>query len=186
MGLKFFLIIISIIILSSCSGKKEEQATIIQEDDIELQMIDAYQKGKKALDEGDSIFAAKMFNEAELLYPQSEWASRSSLMAAYSYYSDSYYPDAIFELERFIKRYPLSKNQDYAYFLLALCYYETIEDEKRDMGPLVKAKNEFSFIVKEYPNSDFSYDAQYKLDLIQDLLSSKEMYLGRHYMKKEK
>jgi outer membrane protein assembly factor BamD len=82
--------------------------------------------------------------------------------------------------------YPKDKNMIYAHYLIAMCYYETIEDEKRDVGPLLKAKDKFSFIVKEYPNSDFSYDAQFKLDLIQDLLASKEMYLGRHYIKKKK
>ena len=139
MSFKKLLLLLSIIFLSSCGGK-EEQVNIIEEKDVELQMIESYQKGKKALSEGDVLLAAKMFNEAELLYPQSKWAPRSSLMAAYSYYSQSYYDDAIFELERFIKIYPTSPNQDYAHFVLALCHYETIVDAKKDLQPLIKAK----------------------------------------------
>ena len=186
MGLNYLLILLSIIILSSCSGKKEQEVSIIQEDDIELQMIDAYQKGKDALEKGDVIFAAKMFNEAELLYPQSEWASKSSLMAAYSYYSQSYYPDAIFELERFIKLYPLSPNQDYAHFLLALCYYETIVDEKKDLEPLMKAQKYFKYIIENFPESDFALDAKFKIDLVLDILAAKEIFIGKHYLKDKK
>ena len=175
----------SFIILSSCSGKKE-QISIIQENDIELQMIEAYNKGKKALAENDVLYAAKMFNEAELLYPQSEWAPRSSLMAAYSYYSQAYYHDAIFELERYIKIYPVSPNQDYANFLLAMCYYESIIDEKKDLEPLVEAKKRFELIIEQFPDSDFAIDSRFKINLVLDILAAKEMYIGKHYLKDKK
>ena len=93
-------------------------------------MIDAYKEGYEELEKGDIIYAAKKFNEAELLFPQSDWAPKSLLMAAYSYYSQDYFADSIAELERFIKTYPQSNRLDYAYFLLATCYYEKIIDEK--------------------------------------------------------
>ena len=125
MSFKKFLLLTSIIILSSCAGK-EDRVSVIQEQDVELQMIEAYAKGKKALDEGDVLYAAKMFMEAELLFPQSDWAPKSSLMAAYSYYSQSYYSDAIFELKRYLKIYPTHPRQDYANYLLALCYLSLI------------------------------------------------------------
>ena len=125
------LVIILIIFLNSCS-KKEEKITIIQEKEIQLQMIDAYKEGVEALEKGDVLFAAKKFNEAEILFPQSVWASKSILMAAYSYYTQDYYYDAISELERFIKNYPKDKRLNYAHFLLAMCYYEQIIDEKKD------------------------------------------------------
>mgnify|MGYP001362979171 FL=1 len=182
---KKFIIFTFIIILSSCGGGKEK-VSIIEEEDIDLQMVDAFRKGYEALQDGDVLFAAKKFNEAELLYPQSIWAPKSSLMAAYSYYSQDYYFDAIIELKRFIKTYPNDKNISYAHFLLGMCFYENIIDEKKDLEPLVKAKDKFNFIVKTYPDTDFALDAKFKLDLIKDLMAAKEMYIGRYYIKKEK
>ena len=179
------LFILLIIFASSCS-KKAEKISIIKEKEINLQMIDAYKEGIKAFEEGDVLFAAKKFNEAEILFPQSVWAPRSVLMAAYSYYSQNYYYDAISELERFIKKYPKHERSNYAHFLLAICYYEQIVDEKKDLGPLLNAEKEFKFVIKNYPDSDFALDSKYKLDLIKDVLASKEVFLGRYYMKKEK
>jgi len=179
------LVIILLIFLNSCS-KKEEKISMIQEKELRLQMIDAYQEGVKALEEGDVLFAAKKFNEAEILFPQSEWAPKSILMAAYSYYVQDYYYDAISELDRFIKNYPKNKRLNYAHFLLAMCYYEQIVDEKKDLGPLLNAQKEFKFVIKNYPNSDFALDSKFKLDFINDVLASKEIYLGRYYIKKEK
>ena len=184
MSLKRLLLILCIITLSSCG--KEDQVSIITEQDVELQMIEAYEKGKKALDEGDVLYAAKMFMDAELLYPQSDWAPKSALMAGYAYYSQQYYSDAIFELERYLKVYPTSPSQDYAHYLLALCYYETIVDEKKDLEPLSKAKKQFEFIIKEYPDSDFALDSKFKIDLVLDILAAKELYIGKHYLKEQK
>ena len=180
-----FLLIVVFIFLNSCS-REEKKISIIEEKEINLQMVDAYKEGVKALEEGDVIFAAKKFNEAEILFPQSEWAPRAVLMAAYSYYSQSYYGDTIYELERFIKTYPNDKRLSYAHYLLAICYYEEVVDEKKDLGPLVKAQNQFRFIIQNYPDSDFALDSKFKLDLINDVLASKEVYLGRYYIKKEK
>ena len=182
---KKIIILTFIIILSSCGGGKEK-VSIIEEEDIDLQMVDAFRKGYEALQDGDVLFAAKKFNEAELLYPQSIWAPKSSLMAAYSYYSQDYYFDAIIELKRFIKTYPNDKNISYAHFLLGMCFYENIIDEKKDLEPLVKAKDKFNFIIKTYPDTDFALDAKFKLELIKDLMAAKEMYIGRYYIKKEK
>ena len=173
------------LLLISCSGNKDK-VSIIKEKDIELQMIDSYKEGMKAFNDGDVLYAAQKFNEAELLYPQSDWAPRSALMAAYSYYAQDYYGDAIYELNRFLKTYPYDPKVDYAHFLLAMCYYEKIVDEKKDLGPLTEARKKFIFIIEKYPNTDFALDAQFKLDLIYDVLASKEMYIGKHYVKKEK
>ncbi len=178
------LIILFFLGLLSCSGEKKKIDII--EEDIELQMIASYEEGLNALEEGDVIFAAKKFNEAELVYPQSDWAPKSALMSAYSYYTQDYFGDAIFELERFIKTYPKDKRLSYAYFLLGMCHFEKIVDEKKDLGPILKAQEIFIYVVKTYPDTDFALDAQFKLDLIKDILASKEMYIGKHYLKKKK
>jgi len=181
---KIFLVLV-LTILASCSSDKKK-ISIIEEEDLELQMIDAYKDGYEELEKGDVIYAARKFNEAELLYPQSEWASKSVLLAAYAFYSQNYYDRSIGELQRFIKKYPNHKNMDYAYFLLAMCYYENIVDEKKDLEPLLLSKQKFEFILKNYPDTDFAQDAKFKINLIQDVLASKEMYIGKYYLRKEK
>ena len=181
--IKILLIILSILLIS-CS--KEEKISVIEEEDIETQMLEAFREGYEELDKGDVLYAAKKFNEAELLYPQSIWAPKAVLMAAYSWYSQSYYGEAIFEIERYLKTYPNDKNIDYAHFLLAMCYYETVVDEKRDLEPLLKAKKQFEFILNNFPSTDFAMDSKFKLDLIYDKLADKEMYIADHYLKKGK
>jgi len=183
--MKKICLLLLIILLFSCSNK-EDNKIIIKEKDLELQMIDSYKQGVEALDKGDGITAAKNFNEAELLFPQSEWAPKSALMAAYSYYSINNYDDAINEIELYIKKYPKDERVGYANFLLAMCYYQSIVDEKKDIDPLIKARTQFIYVVKNYPNTDFALDAKFKLDLIKEILASKEMYLGSYYIQKKK
>ena len=182
--INYLIRIIIILLFISCS--KQEKISVVQEKNIETQMIEAFKEGYEELENGDVLFAAKKFNEAELLYPQSNWAPKAALMAAYSYYSQDYYYDAEYELKRFLKVYPNQQNIPYAHYLLGMVYYEKIVDEKKDLEPLLMAEKKFKFIEKNYPNSDFALDASYKLDLIQDYLASKEMYIGIHYLKKKK
>ena len=179
------IILILFIFIIACN-KDSKDISVITEQNIEKQMIDAYNEGLKALEGGDSLFAAKKFNEAELLFPQSIWAQRSAIMAGYSYYAQDYFGDAIYSFEQFIKTYPKSDNIIYAEYLIAICYYEKIVDEKKDLEPLMEAKKRFELIQKKYPNSDFALDAEFKINLIEDVLSSKEMYIAKHYIKKEK
>ena len=182
---KFFLFIALFAILISCS-KEEIKESIIKEKSLDLQVLEAYQEGVKSLETGDVLYAAKKFNEAETLFPQSEWAPKSALMAAYAYYTQDYYSDTIAELERFIRVYPLSKNLDYVYYLLGISYYEQIVDEKKDLQSIIKAKEYFKIVSKNYPNTNYSLDAEYKIDLVNDILASKEMYIGRYYFDKKK
>ncbi len=181
----FFLIIILFIALTSCS-KEEIKKSIIKEKSLDLQVLEAYTEGMSSLEGGDVLYAAKKFNEAETLFPQSEWAPKSALMAAYSYYTQDYYTDTIAELERFIRVYPLSKNLDYVYYLLGVSYYEQIVDEKKDLQSIIKAKEYFEIVTQNYPNTNYSMDAEYKIDLVNDTLASKEMYIGRYYFEKKK
>ena len=180
----FSVIILITLLLYSCS--KKEKITILQEKDLIDQMTELYEEAYQEFLDGDALYSAKKFNEAELIFPQSEWAPVAALMSAYVYYSDDYYTDAIYELERYLKVYPNHKDKVYAHFLLGMCYYETIIDEKRDLNPLLKSKKEFEFIIKEYPTTDFAADAKFKIDLINDRLAGKEMYIGRHYLKSQK
>ena len=182
--LTLFLLVFSII-LTSCAKEKSSVETI-QDKEIDLQMIDAYQEGIKALEEQDGLTAAKKFSEAELLFPQSKWAPRASLMAAYSYYSNEYYSDTLYELERFLKTYPNHPRTDYAYYLLAITYYDKIVDETKDLDSIKKSKKYFEFLINNYPNTDYAIDSKFKLELINEVLASKEMYLARYYFDKEK
>ena len=179
------IILSAILMLTSCSNNDKE-ISLIKEINQEDEMIQAYNDGVKALEKNDTFFAAKKFLEAELLYPQSEWASKSSLMASYAYYIEGNYFEVIYNLERFLKTYPKNKRLDYVHYLMGLSYYENIEGEKKDLKPLMEAKKKFSFVIDNYPNTDFAFDSKFKIGLINDILASKEMYLGRHYIKKEK
>ena len=185
MKIFFQILLISLtIFLASCS--KEKKISVINENDINLQMISLYEEGYEELLNGDILYAANKFNDAESIFPQSEWAPMASLMAAYAYYSQDYYFEAIDQIESYMKKYPNHINMDYAHFILAMCYYENIVDEKRDLQPLLKSKKEFELIITEYPNTDFALDAKFKLELIEDRLAGKEMFVARHYLKSKK
>ena len=181
----FLVFFIILIFFAGCSGE-EKNISLIKETNQDLEMLATYEEAYTALDEGDPYYAAKKFLEAELLFPQSDWAPRSALMAAYSFYLQNYYSEALSNLERYLKTYPNDKNTVYAHYLIGMCYYETIEGEKKDTAPLLNAKKKFNFILENYPNTDFALDSKFKLGLIEDILAAKEMYIGRHYLKKEK
>ena len=183
--LKLLLCLFMTLNLMSCS-EKEEKISLIKENNLEMQMIEAYNEGLKEFNKGDVFFAAKKFNEVELLYPQSIWAPRSTLMAAYVWYSQLYFNDAIYELERFLEKYKNHPNTDYAYYLLGVCHYNQIVDEKKDIGEILKAKTYFTLLIKEFPNTDYAEDAQFKLELIEEVLASKELYLANYYFDREK
>ena len=171
--------------LNSCT-KKDEKISIVEEKSLETQMIDAYNEGLEELEKNDVIYAARKFNEAELLYPQSVWAPRAALMAAYAYFSQLYYDDTIVELEKFLQKYKNHPRRDYAYYLLALSHYNLIIDETKDLEEILKAEKYFKIIIKNYPNTEFAIDSEFKLELIQEILASKEMYLARYYVDREK
>ncbi|MDC3065872.1 outer membrane protein assembly factor BamD [Candidatus Pelagibacter sp.] len=180
-----FFIFFTYLTISGC-GQKKVEVKPLEDTNIDSQMIKAYNEGLTALDNQDYMLAVKKFGEAEILYPQSIWAPRSALMTAYSYYVYERYFDTIFELERFLKTYPGHNRQNYAYYLLGLAYYEQIVDEKKDLEPIINSKKYFQIIINEYPSSEYAADAEFKLDLIKEILAAKEMYLGRYYIEKEK
>ena len=172
-------------ILVSCS-KNNIEKSVIKEKSLELQILEAYDMGKDALESGDVLYAAKKFNEVENLFPQSDWAPKSALMAAYSYYVQDYYGDSIAELERFIRVYPYYKDVSYAHYLMGICYFEQIVDEKKDLQSIKNAKIKFDYVLKEYTDTEYALDAEFKISLINDILASEEMYIGRYYFEKKK
>ena len=180
-----YILILLLVIFTSCS-KEQLNETVIKEKSLDGQVLAAYTEGLEALKGGDVLFAAKKFNEAEILFPQSEWAPKSALMAAYSYYSQDYLEDAIAELDRFLRVYPLSKDRDYALYLLANAHYEKIIDETKDLQSILLAKKNFNRVLKQFPQTEYALDSEFKLDLINDILASKEMYIGRYYFDQKK
>jgi len=186
MNVKFvFKYLTLFIFIFSCS-QKEEQISVLKQNNLELQMIETYKDAYKEFERGDVIYAGKKFAEAELLYPQSIWAPRAVLMSAYGYFSQGYYSDAINDLERFLKKYKNHPHTSYAYYLLALCHYDQIIDEKKDFNEIIKSKKYFQYIVKNYPKTEYALDSSYKLEYITEITASKEMYLARYYVQREK
>ncbi len=175
--MKRFIFIFLFILFSSCA-KEFDKKSVVKEKSLELQVREAYLAGLEELEKGDALFAARKFNEVEILFPQSDLAPKSSLMAAYSYYSQDYYEDCIFELIRFLNLYPKDKNLDYAYYLLGISHYEQIVDEKKDTFSILKAKEYFEYINLNYPNTEYAIDASFKIELINDILAAKELYVG--------
>ena len=179
------ILILFFIFISSCS-KKEQQISVLKEKNLESQMIELYQEAMQEFEKGDVIYAGKKFSEAELLYPQSIWAPRAVLMSAYGFFSQGYYSDAINDLERFILKYENHPQIDYAYYLLALCHYDQIINEKKDFNQILQSKKYFEYIINNFSNTDYALDSKYKLDFIIEIMASKEMYLAKYYLEREK
>ena len=180
----YLILLFSVFVLFSCS-KKENKVIVSQPTDEEM-MIAIYSEAVEALKKGDAFYAGKKFKEVESLLPQSNWAAKASLMHGYSHYSRNAYSDSVFSLEKHIHNYPADPNIPYAHYLIAICYYEQILDEKKDLKPLLKAKEKFEFIIKTYPDTDYATDSRFKIDLIIDQLAAKEMSIARFYMNTEK
>ena len=184
--IKNFVLFVILIFFSFACSKEVSKDIEIKEKNIELQVMEAYNEGLKELESGDVLYAAKKFNEVEIMFPQSKWAAKSTLMAAYAYYSQDYYYDTIEELKIFLRKYPKHEDIDYANYMMGLAYYEQIVDEKKDLNSIILSKEKFKFVINEFPETDYALDAKFKLDLINDILASKEMYLGRYYFDKKK
>ena len=182
---RFIISLISLIVLTACSSDTQNDK-LIKKINQKEEMISSYKAGVDLINVGDYFAASKKFLEAEILFPQSKWAPKSVLMASYSYFLQGYYTLSIENIKRYLKTYPKDENKPYAHYLLAMCYYETIEGEKKDLAPLMLSKKELIFLIENYPDTDFAYDARFKIDLINDTLAAKEVYLGRHYIKKKK
>mgnify|MGYP001195041272 FL=1 len=179
---KFLLIFFLIFFIAACSKKNEVNYEIKNKDDPYVLYEEAY----KAFEEGDFFYAEKKFSEAELNFETVEYAAKAAIMASFSYYGINFYPEAIENLERYLKKYPADKHVIYAHYLSAVIYYEQISDEKKDLKPLLDAKEKINFFIKKYPDTDYAIDLRFKLDLIQNQLAAKELYIAKYYISTQK
>ncbi|MBN8485813.1 MAG: outer membrane protein assembly factor BamD [Sphingomonadales bacterium] len=142
-----------------------------------------YAAAKERLDRGDTILAAALFDEVERQHPYSPWARRAQLMSAFSYYVAKDYNKAIQSAQRFLSIHPGNRDAPYAYYLIALCYYEQISDVDRDQKITQQALTALTEVVRRYPNTRYAADARIKIDLVNDHLAGKEMQIGRYYQR---
>tara|TARA_B100001057_G_scaffold13815_1_gene13126 strand:- start:9125 stop:9955 length:831 start_codon:yes stop_codon:yes gene_type:complete len=180
--LRNILILSLFLVFSSCSKKNQQIYTPSEKIDPYKIYAEAY----KAFEKNDFFYAQKKFSEAELNFTISELAAKSSIMASFSLYGINFYSEAEQNLLRFISTYPADKHIIYAHYLLAIIYYEQISDEKKDLKPLLKAREKINFFLSEYPNSDYAIDLKFKNDLLQNQLAAKELYIAKYYISVKK
>lgn len=168
-----------ILTTAACSGTKDKNDPTI---DTTVPVETLYTNAARALDAGKPEEAIKGFQEIERLHPYSKWAKQAQLMAAYAYYDNESYDDAILALDRFIQLHPGHKSLDYAYYLKALSYYDQISDVARDQFMTEEALNAFNTLIRRFPDSIYTRDATLKRDLTLDHLAGKEMEIGRYYL----
>lgn len=145
-----------------------------------------YAAAKDRLDRGNPKQAAALFDEVERQHPYSPWARRAQLMSAFSYYAARDYAKSVQSAQRFLSIHPGNKDAPYAYYLIALCYYEQISDVTRDQKITQQALTALTEVSRRYPNTDYATDAKLKLDLVNDHLAGKEMEIGRYYQRSGK
>ncbi len=182
MNNKIIFLILIIFLSVSCSKKE-----IIVEKPIEKnKAMEIYQEALDAMKRNDFFFASKQFAEAETVLPEVEMSAKAAVMSNYCLYLINFYDDAISGLERFLIKYPADKNVIYAKYLLILSLYEQILPEEKDISPLLKSKVKINEFLKEYSESEYSLDLRFKLDLINNQLAAKEMYIAKYYIKTQK
>tara|TARA_B100000795_G_scaffold266549_1_gene249909 strand:+ start:714 stop:1541 length:828 start_codon:yes stop_codon:yes gene_type:complete len=178
------LIYLVLIIFLTVSCSKKELELNIPADQEESFKI--YKEAVSQMNRGDFFFAAKKFSEAESILPTIEFAAKASLMSSYCLYIINLYPEAQANLEIYIKKYPTNKNIAYAHYLIAITLYEQILDEKKDINPLIKSKEKINFFLKNFSDTEYAIDLRFKLDLINNQLAAKEMYVAKYYIATQK
>ena len=171
-----------IFLIVSCS--KEEPELNIPAD--KEKSFEIYREAVEAMNKGDYFFAAKKFSEAEPILPQIEFSAKASLMSSYCLYLINFYEDSIENLERFLNQYPADKNAAYAHYLIAISLYEQILDERKDIQPLLRSKEKMNFFLNNFPDTEYAIDLKFKLDLVNNQLAAKEMYIAKFYITTQK
>ena len=168
----------STLVLSGCAGSGGEPAdTAYVARDVESLYVEA----RDRLNRGNAPMAAALFDEVERQHPYSPWARRAQLMSAFSYYVAADYNKAIQSAQRFLSIHPGNKDAPYAYYLIALSYYEQISDVQRDQKITEQARTALREVDRRFPATEYATDARLKLDLVEDHLAGKEMEIGRYY-----
>jgi len=182
---KVFCILLIFFSVISCSSSEDKKLTdLSKKNKIELPAL-----WKFAIDDFNNSLpeeAIEKFKLVEKDYSYTEWAPRSLLMIAYVYYEANRCADAISAVERYIKFYPNNIERIYAEYLKGVCYFEEVSEFSKDQDNTFKAINQFKLLISSYPNTEYANDAKYKLDLLNDLLAGKEMYVARYYMNIQK
>ncbi len=143
-----------------------------------------FERGEYELSRQRANDAAWYFSEIERLYPYSDWARRALIMQAFSYHTDKDYPNSRSAAQRFIDFYPTDEDAAYAQYLLALSYYDQIDEVGRDQGLTFQALQALRAVIERYPDSEYANSAILKFDLAFDHLAGKEMEIGRYYLRR--
>lgn len=177
-GFRFVLTGVMLVTMSACASKKKEKLAYVERP---AELI--YNQALDELDREDWADAKLLFQEVERQHPFSKWARRSMLMSAYASYRTAEHEESIALAQRFIGLHPGSDSAPYAYYLVAINYYDQIYDVGRDQATTVDAEASLQQVVRRYPDSDYASDARLKLELTHDHLAGKEMSIGRYYLK---
>ena len=182
MFFKVTTILISIFLFLSCS--KKDDLIYTPSDKIDAYAV--YKEGLEAFEQNDFFYASKKFSEAELNFDKVDLAAKSAIMSSFSLYGINLYEEAVENLERYLKTYPADSNVMYANYLLAVIYFEQINDEKKDLKPLLQANERIEFFIRKYPNTDYATDLKFKKDLIINQLAAKELFVAKYYISIQK
>jgi outer membrane protein assembly factor BamD len=179
---KFIYLFIFSFFLFSCSKNEIENTSPADKE----QSFIIYKEGVTSLKDGEYFYASKKFSEAEVILPTVEMAAKASLMSSYCLYLINFYDEALLNLQAFIKNYPADKNIPYAYYLIAISSYEQILDEKKDIGALQNSQKKINEFLIKFPNTEYALDLSFKLDLINNQLAAKELYVAKYYINTQK
>ncbi|MCR9269918.1 MAG: outer membrane protein assembly factor BamD [Hyphomonadaceae bacterium] len=168
------------LVLTACQNSNRRQELAYVERPVEL----LYSRATEELDNRDYDQAILLFNEVERQHPYSEWARRSSLMAAFASYESRNYDEAISTSQRYLSLNPAGQGASYAYYLIAVSYFDQIIDVGRDQKTTELARDALRDVIRRYPETDYARDATVKLDMVQDQLAGKEMEIGRWYLRR--
>jgi len=179
---KILITILLFIFISGCEKKVDEKTIETNNDFPEIEYINA----KKLLDEQRFNEAQKSFNEIEKKYPLSNWSLKSKIMSIFIDYLKLDYENASINIQRFINKYPDYKDIDYAYYLKALISYEQIKNPALDATYTSESQKNFKELIRRFPTSKYSKDAEQKLILIETILAGKDMHIGFYYLQQKK
>ena len=175
-------LILALGLLAGCGSPSERLDPAALE---QLDAVQIYQQGEASLESGAAEDAAFYFGEIERLYPYSEWAKRGLIMQAFALHKDGAYDDSRASAQRYLDFYPTSEDAAYAQYLLALSYYDQIDDIGRDQGLTFQALQALRRVIEDYPDSEYARSSVLKFDLAFDHLAGKEMEVGRYYLRRK-